>query len=258
LIYHGRQCFAKALGDPVQNLDRIEAREPAKDSSVQQGFGQFCPLALASEVLTQRWMLLVLRELGAGSSRFNDIRRGVPRISASLLKQRLDTLEAAGIVEQAGSGQERRYRLTEAGEELRPILTSIGGWGQRWARDIRPDDLDAGWLVWNIHRRLDLDAMPEGRLVIELQFIDAPAGQRRFWLVRRSAGIEVCLKSPGLDSDLIVETGIKTLAEVWRGLRPIEREIAAGRLRLQGPAQLCRAFPSWLLLSVYAQIDRRR
>ena len=225
---------------------------------MQQGFGQFCPLALASEVLTQRWMLLILRELGAGSARFNDIRRGVPRISPSLLKERLDSLQAAGIVEQSGSGHERRYRLTEAGEELRPILSGIGAWGQRWARDIRPDDLDPGWLVWNIHRRLDLAAMPDGPLVIEFRFVDARPGQRLFWLVRRRHEVEVCLKPPGRESDIVVETGVRTLAEVWRGLRPIAGEIAAGRLRLDGPANLRRAFPDWLLLSVYAPIERRR
>ncbi|HKX90835.1 MAG TPA: helix-turn-helix domain-containing protein [Sphingomicrobium sp.] len=225
---------------------------------MQQGFGQFCPLALASEVLTQRWMLLILRELGAGSARFNDIRRGVPRISASLLKERLDSLQAAGIVEQSGSGQDRRYRLTEAGHELKPILSGIGAWGQRWARDIRPDDLDPGWLVWNIHRRLNLDAMPEGPLVIEFRFVDARPGQRRFWLLRRRREVEVCLKPPGRDSDLVVETGVQTLAEIWRGLRPIAEEIAAGRLRLDGPTNLRRTFPGWLLLSVYAPIERRR
>src|SRR5215207_2142804 len=96
-------------------------------------FGQFCPLALASEVLTQKWMLLILREIGAGSRRFNEIRRGVPRISPSLLKQRLDTLELAGIVERSEYGRERGYRLTDAGHDLKPILASIGTWGQRWA-----------------------------------------------------------------------------------------------------------------------------
>lgn len=203
-------------------------------------------------------MLLILRELGAGSTRFNDIRRGVPRISASLLKERLDTLERAGIVEPRGVGQGRRYELTEAGHELKPILTGIGAWGQRWARDIRPDDLDPGWLVWNIRRRLDLDAMPAGPLVIELQFVDAPRGQRIFWLLRMDDEIEVCLKPPGLDSDLVVQTTVRTLAEIWRGLRRVHAEIAAGRVALSGPRNLRRSFPDWLLLSVHASVQRKR
>ncbi|MBS0385342.1 MAG: helix-turn-helix transcriptional regulator, partial [Proteobacteria bacterium] len=107
--------------------------------------GQFCPVALASETLAQKWMLLIVRELCAGASRFSDIRRGVPRISPSLLKQRLETLKRAGVVEQRSAREGGAYALTEAGEELRPILNGIGVWGQRWARDIRPDDLDPGW-----------------------------------------------------------------------------------------------------------------
>ena len=100
--------------------------------------------------------------------------------------------------------------------------------------------------------------MPDGPLVIEFRFVDARPGQRLFWLVRRRHEVEVCLKPPGRESDIVVETGVRTLAEVWRGLRPIAGEIAAGRLRLDGPANLRRAFPDWLLLSVYAPIERRR
>jgi DNA-binding HxlR family transcriptional regulator len=221
-------------------------------------FGQFCPLALASELLTQKWVLLILREIAAGSRRFNDIRRGIPRISASLLKQRLDTLELAGIVERSELGRDRGYRLAEAGLELKPILLIIGTWGQRWARDIRPDDLDAGWLMWNMRRRLDLSVMPQGPFVIEFRFVDGLPGQRFFWLVRRGDEVEVCLKPPGLESAITVQTTVRTMAEVWRGLRPIEREISSGRIELRGPNDLCRAFPRWLLLSVYASVARRR
>lgn len=133
---------------------------------MQRGFGQFCPVALASEVLTQRWTLLILRELMAGSNRFNDIRRGVPRISASLLKERLDTLENAQIVGTRVSRTNgvNEYFLTEAGRELQPVLVGIGEWGQRWARDIKPADFDPGWLVWNIRRRMNTAAMPRGQI----------------------------------------------------------------------------------------------
>lgn len=223
-------------------------------------FGQFCPVALASETLTQKWMLLIVRELCAGAVRFSDIRRGVPRISATLLKQRLDTLEGAGLLERrrVGGGGARAYALTQAGEELRPVLASIGGWGQRWARDIRPEDLDPGWLVWAMHRRLDTAAMPPGRTVIEIVFKDAPPDQRRFWLVSQSGNVEVCVKPPGFDTDVTVRVGLRVMAEIWRGLRPIAEEIRAGRLHLEGKATLCRALPRWLLLSVYAPIKRKR
>ena len=222
------------------------------------GFRQFCPVALASETLTQRWMLLVVRELCAGATHFSEIRRGVPGITASLLKQRLDTLERAGIIERprARTGSTRVYRLTQAGEELRPVLSSIGTWGQRWARDIEAGDLDPGWLVWAMHRRLDTRAMPEGRTVIGIVFPDAAAHQRRFWLVCTGGEVEVCLKPPGFEEDLTVTTSVRVLAEVWRGLRTIGPEIRAGRIALAGPSDMRRAFPRWLLLSAYAGVER--
>jgi DNA-binding HxlR family transcriptional regulator len=221
---------------------------------MRQEYGQFCPVALASEVLAERWTLLVVRELLAGARRFNDIRRGVPRLSGTLLKQRLLTLEHAGIVERKASATTggAEYVLTEAGQSLRPVVTSVGEWGQRWARDIRPADLDPGWLVWAMHRRLNTPVMPPGRTVIQIEFLDAPAKHRRFWLVHRDGKVDVCLKDPGYDTTVSVVTRVRTLAEVWRGIRSINDELRAGRIQIEGTAECCRAFPQWLLLSVFA------
>jgi DNA-binding HxlR family transcriptional regulator len=226
---------------------------------MQQTFGQFCPVALASEVLTQRWSLLILRELLAGSSRFSDIRRGVPKISASLLKTRLETLEQAGIVERSRRRDREAYEyfLTEAGREIGPVIGQIGQWGQRWARDIRPEDLDPGWLVWNMHRRLDTGAMPSRRTVLHIEFTDAPRNDRNFWLIVDAGNVEVCLKPPGFPVDLVVRTRVRTMAEVWRGIRALPAEIRAGSVQLEGHSAVKRAFPGWLLLSVYAPIKRR-
>lgn len=228
------------------------------DAAVPAGYGQFCPVALASETLTQRWMLLVVRELCAGATRFSEIRRGVPGIAATLLKQRLDTLQRAGVIERcvAKGGAKPVYRLTQAGEELRPILVGIGAWGQRWARDIRERDLDPGWLVWAMHRRLDTGVMPPGRTVIGVVFSDAAAHKRRFWLVCQHPDVQVCLHPPGFEEDLVVTTLVRVLAEVWRGLRPIGPEIRAGRISLAGRTALRRAFPRWLMLSAFAGVAR--
>jgi DNA-binding HxlR family transcriptional regulator len=226
---------------------------------MRQAYGQFCPVALSSELLAERWTLLVVRELLAGARRFNDIRRGVPRISPTLLKNRLLNLEHAGVVTRA-RGDARRgpdYQLTLAGEELRPVIVAIGQWGQRWARDIRPGDLDPGWLVWGMHRRLHTEVMPPGRTVIEIEFIDAPK-QRRFWLVHLAGRVDVCLKDPGFESTVRIVTRVRVLAEVWRGLRVLRDEIRAGRLQVQGNAEARRAFAGWLRLSVFAPIRRAR
>jgi DNA-binding HxlR family transcriptional regulator len=225
-----------------------------------RGFGQFCPVALASEVLTQRWTLLIVRELLAGSTHFNDIRRGVPRISATLLKERLETLERAEIVKKRRLSDSGAYEyvLTRAGQELRPVLTGVGEWGQRWARDIQPEDLDPGWLVWNIHRRLNTAAMPDGRTVIQIEFTDGRKDGRYFWLVCDSGDVEVCLKHPGYTIDVHVRTTVRVLAEAWRGIRSVGQEVRSGSILLDGKAALRRAFPSWLLLSAYAPIARQR
>jgi DNA-binding HxlR family transcriptional regulator len=225
---------------------------------MRDGFGQFCPVALACETLTQKWALLIVRELCAGATRFSDIRRGVPRISATLLKERLDALEDAGIVrrQEMKSGA-HEYLLTEAGEDLRPVLASIGAWGQRWSRDIETRDLDPGWLVWAMHRRLNTAAMPPGRTVLEVVFTDAPANRRRFWLVHANGDVDVCVKPPGFEVDVSLSAKTLVLAEIWRGIRPIAQEIKAGRVVIEGKPALRRALPSWLLLSVYAPIRRR-
>lgn len=226
---------------------------------MRRAYGQFCPVALASEVLAERWTLLVVRELLAGAHRFNDIRRGVPRLSGTLLKQRLQTLEHAGIVERRAAGARLQdYGLTQAGLALKPVVVSIGEWGQRWSRDIGPADLDPGWLVWAMHRRLNTPAMPPGRTVIEIEFLDAPAKHRRFWLVHVDGEVDVCLKDPGYETSVRVSTRVRTLAEVWRGIRSLREELRAGTIVVEGTAELRRAFPHWLLFSVYAQIRRAR
>lgn len=227
-----------------------------KLANMNDGYGQFCPVALASETLAQRWMPLIVRELCAGATRFSEIRRGVPGIRPTLLKQRLDTLERAGIIGRTTANGRSSYLLSEAGEELRPVLSAIGAWGQRWARDICDDDLDPGWLIWAMHRRFNVASMPKGRTVIQIVFADAPVHHQQFWLVHSGGVVDVCLKSPGYETDLVVSTRVRVFAEVWRGLRPLKSAIRGGDIRLTGHSALRRAFPNWLLLSAYAHIRR--
>jgi DNA-binding HxlR family transcriptional regulator len=204
--------------------------------------------------------LLIVRELLAGARRFNEIRRGVPRLSPTLLRQRLQSLEVAGVLQRQPLQQGRAggYTLTAAGWALKPVVTTIGEWGQRWARDLRADDLDPGWLVWGMHRRLNIAAMPPGRTVIEIEFTDAPRGQSRFWLVHCAGEVQVCLKAPGYEITLHVAARVRALAEVWRGIRSLREALGAGAIRLSGAAQYRRALSQWLLLSPFAAIRRGR
>lgn len=227
---------------------------------MSKGYGQHCPFSLAVELLCQRWTLLVVSRLLYGFSRFNDIHRGVPRMSPSLLSKRLSELERAGLVEtrQATSGRGREYLLTEAGRDLEPIVASLALWGQQWARDMVDDDLDPAFLVWSMHLRMDTDAMPAGRTVIEFDFTGALPDCRRFWLVNRDGEVEMCLKDPELDVDLVVKSDLRLFTEAWRGIRDLRREIDAGRIELHGPRELREQFPSWLRLHVLAGHERRR
>jgi len=226
-----------------------------------EGYGQFCPLARASEVVTRRWTPLVLRELLAGSRRFNDIHRGVPRMSRSLLARRLGELARAGLVErrrEPGTGHPL-YGLTDAGRELGPVLEQLGAWGKRWLEaEIRRDDLDAGLLMWDVQRRLRRDRLPRRRVVIAFRFRDAPAAQDRYWLLVAPDAVDLCLEDPGLDPDLAISTDLATFTAVWLGDLAYARAVDRGRLKVVGPAGLRRSLGRWLGLSPFAGVPRRR
>jgi DNA-binding HxlR family transcriptional regulator len=224
-----------------------------------KGYRQFCPVAKAAEIVAERWTPLVLRELLCGSTGFNQLRRGVPLMSPSLLSRRLRELEQAGIVSRTRRGARAwEYRLTPSGRELGPIVEQLGVWGKRWAQAyIEDHDLDAGLLMWDIHRNLHLDRLPLDRTVLEFQFAGAASGKRRWWLViQNDADVELCLLNPGFDVDLRVQTHLRTLTEIWLGDRELTRAIAEGAMKLEGPAKLVRAFPQWLRFGPLSRVER--
>lgn len=226
---------------------------------MKRGYGQYCPLALAAEVLCERWTLLIVSRLLDGCTQFNEIHRGVPRISPSLLSQRLERLERAGLVtrQKTSKGMARKYDLTPAARELEPIIMDLAVWGQHWGRDMTSDDLDPGFLVWSMHMRLNTKQMPPGRTVLEFEFTGAPKDCRRFWLVNDNGTVDMCLKHPGYDVDLTVKSDLRLFVEAWRGIRDLRGEIRARRIQLIGPSSLRKQFPDWLLLSMLATYPRR-
>src|SRR5829696_4136909 len=147
------------------------------------GYGQFCPVAKAMELLDERWTMLVIRELFEGSRHFNALRRGVPRMSPALLSARLRSLARAGVIERHEDGNRVSYALTPAGLELRPVIEALGAWGIRWVPELGDEELDPHLLMWDIHRRIDLDAVPPGRTVLRVTFRDVPDAARNWWLV---------------------------------------------------------------------------
>ena len=217
-------------------------------------YGQFCPVSLAAEIFARRWTPLIIRELLAGSTRFNDLRRGIPSITASVLSRRLDELAIAGIIERRQDEKGMQYVLTTAGEELRPVVEQLGVWGRRWLpTEYREEDLDPRLLVWDIHRNLQLDQVPR-RTVIELHFPDAPAEYRAYWLIVTPEAAEVCLTHPGGDVDLHLSSDVRTLTNIWMGNTTWTFALRAGTLKLAGSSELRRALPRWLKLSIFAPI----
>ena len=227
---------------------------------MKRGYGQYCPLALATELLCERWTLLIVSRLIDGCLRFNEIHRSLPRISLSLLAQRLDHLEHNGLVKRAPTkrGTPRLYELTPAARALTSIIEQLAIWGQQWARDMTVDDLDPGFIVWTMHLWLDIPAMPASRTVVQFEFSNAPKDCRCFWLVAKDGKVEMCLKDPGYEVDLKVAADLLGFIEAWRGIRDLRKEIQSGRIRLIGSRELCERFPSWLRLSAYASFARQR
>lgn len=224
-----------------------------------ESYGQFCPVALTAEILTRRWTPLVIRELLCGSVRFNDLRRGVPRMSPSLLSTRLDELEHAGILERTvtDEGDHPEYHLTRAGRELQPIIESMGVWGQRWIKgDLKDDDLDVDLLMWDLRRRIDTEEAPRERTVVRFIFRDLPKDSRQYWVVVEDAEVDLCWKDPGYDVDLDVVTDLRTMTSVWRGDERFAEALRRQDLTMRGPEGLRRSFPEWLGLSMFAGVER--
>lgn len=229
---------------------------------MERSYNQFCPVAMAAEVLCSRWTVVLLRELLAGSTRFNDLRRGLPRMSPALLSQRLKELEETGVVERRpvpGEPAIHEYALTDAGRELQPLVESFGKWGQRWIPSkLSLDQLDASLLMWDMRRGLKFDPPPKCRLVIQFQYPDAPARERNWWLiVSPDAPVDLCSVDPGHDVDLYVTAPLKTMTAIWMGIETVRQARASEDLMLTGDRDLISTMERWLGLSPFAPVERK-
>lgn len=224
--------------------------------ATRKGYGQFCPVAKASEIVAERWTPLVLRELICGSKRFNDLRRGLPHMSPALLSQRLKELEFAQVIRRrSGAGRTVEYSLTEAGRDLRPIIEALGCWGARWASSsLTAEDYDPSLLMWDIRRNIDATELPgTRRTVVEFHFPDAKPASRRWWLVADAgAPVDLCLKDPGFEVDLLLTADLKSMVEIWLGQLAFDDAIRARRLTLEGARALAATFQRCMKLSLFA------
>jgi DNA-binding HxlR family transcriptional regulator len=222
-----------------------------------QKYQQYCPVARASQIVADRWTPLILRELILGSHRFNDIERGLPGISRSLLSSRLRELEDSGVIERLPRPQSKvaEYHLSEAGRDLRTVIEALGAWGVRWAfGDPTLEELDAGLLVWKIHQRIDREQLPDTRTVVEFDFT-GPKG-RRVWLLLDRREISVCVTPPGFDSDLIVRADLAFFYRVWFGSIAYDDALRCGRVVVEGRPALAKQLPRWFMWSPMAHVVR--
>jgi DNA-binding HxlR family transcriptional regulator len=214
-------------------------------------YGQFCPVAKASEIFATRWTPLIVREVMSGMHSFNDIRRGLPLISRAVLVSRLRELEDHGVIERRarayGAGQV--YWLTPAGEGLRAVMHALGQWGMTYTHErIKRSDLDPALLMWGLRKRVDPSTLPDRRVVLRFEFAGVPASRTKFrimWLVLRRSGVDVCMKDPGFATDLTVRGNIRDCVEVYLGSTKW-RDVAGTALLLDGDPQIAKALPAWL------------
>lgn len=214
-----------------------------------KGYGQFCPIAKASEILCERWVPLVLRELMYGSVRFNEIARGVPLMSRGLLASRLRVLREASLVELSDGGE---YRLTPAGEALRPVLDSMGDWAQSWGIAVVTDqDVDDQMLMWHLRRTLALPApFPGKRVVVRFDFFGLPRrtrlARRSWWLVAKDGEVDLCYKDPGYEIDVTIAASLRDFLEMLLGHRTLQDAARKGTIQVSGAPQLVRTLTRWL------------
>jgi DNA-binding HxlR family transcriptional regulator len=225
-----------------------------------KGYGQFCSIARALDLLGERWTLLVVRELLCGSRRFGDIRRGIPRVSRTMLSARLRELVDAGVIARRHRGHRGHraeppsYELTAAGEELAGVVQGLGAWGQRWLpRELPREDLDADVLLWDMRRRVNLGALPATPVVarIELSDVGGRAGAR--YLLLRKTEVSLCSANPGFPDELRVRARLRTMTAWWRGDISLADARSAG-MTIEGRKEWVRAFPTWFARYAFAEV----
>lgn len=217
-------------------------------------YNQYCPIARASEILAERWTLVIVRNILLGCRTFTEIERGAPGISKTLLTQRLKALKRFEIIRRLPNpaGRGFRYEPTDAGQELWEVCESIGTWGARWL-EVAPEHLDPYVVLWSMCKALRTDVLPDRRIVVRFDFTDLKK-KNRFWLLLERREGEVCLKHPGFEEDLFVTADSEWFAKWHMGRIPWMNAVRAGRIRVEGRRDLTRAFHTWNGLSHFAHV----
>ena len=226
-----------------------------------KSYGQFCPVAKASELFCERWTPLIVRDLAAGATRFSELQRGVPLMSPTLLSKRLKQLEAEGVVETRAQakGRGRTYHLTPAGQEFVPLVIALGTWGQRWSRrQLTEGEIDLGLLIWSLERSVDATAFGKAQALVQVEFTDQPKDKRLWWFINRDGACELCLEDPGFEVDLYLDASLPDMIYIVRSELPLNPGLTSGRLDAHGSARARKALRRWLNLSPLTERKSRR
>lgn len=223
-------------------------------------YPKFCPIAMAASLLEPRWTMLVLCEMWSGSTRFNEIQRGVPGMSPGLLSKRLKEMEGNGLItkQSGGAGGHAEYLTTPLVDEIQPLIYALGEWAHRNIDcEVSLQDLDARLLMWKIRGKIDLLQMPKRKSVIQFILDDAPNETAHYWLVAKPGEeTDLCYTDPKFDVDLYVVCELRALTSAWMGHSSFETEIANGRITLTGHDLMARTLTKWLIRSSYADVEK--
>jgi DNA-binding HxlR family transcriptional regulator len=220
-----------------------------------KSYGQFCSVARALDLLGERWTLLLVRELLSGTTQFNDFRRGIPRISRTMLAERLRELRDAGVVVRTEGEDGPAYALTDAGVELANIVREIGTWGQRWLpRNLPKNELDGEALLWDVHRRVRTEKLPARPLVVRIELTGSPGRNTTRFLLLRRAEVSLCIENPGFPVEVELTAPLRTMTAWWRGDISFDDARSAG-LVLRGRKESVRAFPTWFARYAFADVS---
>jgi DNA-binding HxlR family transcriptional regulator len=224
------------------------------------GYGQYCPLSVATDILCKRWTMLILRELVFGYTSFNDISRGVPRMSRTLLSSRLKELTNSGIIkkETSSSQNHTNYTLTPAGEALRKVVFGMADWAQEWLR-VEPslENLDSDHLMWNIrHKAIPHPSLPEP-FIVHFFLRDQTKNRQNSWLIFEAGAVDLCIIDRDFDVDVQIDAAATTLTKVFLGWSDFDEEIRTGALKVFGDEKYTKILPEWLGKSRLATITKQ-
>ena len=181
-------------------------------------------------------------------------------MSPTLLSKRLKELIEAGVITTTRTCQPGvvEYKLTEAGEDLRGIIMSLGIWGQRWIESsLSLKNLDPSLLMWDMRRSLSTASFPNRKCTVKFTYPELSATRNSYWIVVDGDAVDLCSVDPGYEVDLYVRAALRNMIAVWMGVSTLKAEIEAGNIELTGDKALARSMHAWLGLSAFANEKSR-